>query len=92
MGDLGGNGGGGVEVRVGTVGSFSFSSSCDGSLRGLKLYGLGGGGVGDFGTGILFSVCSCSVLVDSVSTGESISILTSSVFLLGSGVALSVPI
>ena len=48
--------------------------------------------MGDFGTGILFSVCSCSVLVDSVSTGESISILTSSVFLLGSGVALSVPI
>ena len=46
--------------------------------------------MGDFGTGILFSVCSCSVLVDSVSIGESISILTSSVFILGSEVALSV--
>ena len=46
--------------------------------------------MGDFGTGILFSVCSCSVLVDSVSIGGSISILTSSVLALGSGVALSV--
>ena len=46
--------------------------------------------MGDFGTGILFLVCSCSVLVDSVSTGESISILTSSVLVLGLGAALSV--